>query len=136
MSKNQIVILVVALVLILILIAGWIFCQKQKSATKQEEVLSLSGVVTGVNIDENFLTVKPSSQNIEVKVILLETSRLVRLEFPFDPKNPPKETTFTPQQKEIKLEDFEVGDNVFIKVKENIAGKTEFDNVDFVYILP
>jgi len=28
------------------------------------------------------------------------------------------------------------GDEIFIKTTENIAGKTEFSNVDFIHILP
>ncbi len=81
--------------------------------------------------------VKPANQESEVKVIISETTSLIKLEFPFDPKNPPEPgTQFTPKQTEIKISGFKTGDNIFIKVKENIAGKTEFDNVDFIQILP
>ena len=65
-----------------------------------------------------------------------QDSRLTKLEFPFDPKNPPKEATFTPKKVDIKISDIKAGDNVFIKSLENIAGKTEFDEVDFVQVLP
>jgi len=80
--------------------------------------------------------VKPLNQEKEVKVIVSETTKLVKFEFPFDPKNPPKEATFTPEETEIEISDFKVGDSVFIKTTQNIAGKSEFDDVDFVHILP
>jgi len=52
------------------------------------------------------------------------------------PKNPLKEATFTPIQTEIEILDFQIVDNVFIKAKENIAGKSQFDNINFIHILP
>lgn len=99
-------------------------------------MLSLSAVVQSVDADNNFLMVKPANQEKEVKVILSGTTKLIKLEFPFDPENPPKEATFTPKQTEIKISDFKTGDDVFIKAKENIARKSEFGNVDFIQILP
>ncbi len=144
LNKNQIIILVVIVVLIFGAVIGWGLVQKSKLPTGEEagqeeelqEVLSLSGVVQSVDVENNFLMVKPANQTQEIKVILSETTKLTKLEFPFDPKNPPKEATFTPKQTEIKISDFKAGDNIFIKVKENIAGKTEFDSVDFIQILP
>ncbi len=144
MIKNKIIVLVITVVLIFGGIIGWGLMQKSKISkegtgqeqTKIEEVLSLSGVVSSVDAINNFLMVKPANQTQEIKVILSETTKLTKLEFPFDPKNPPKEATFTPKQTEIKISDFKAGDNIFIKVKENIAGKTEFDSVDFIQILP
>ena len=96
----------------------------------------MSAVVSSVDAENNCLMVKPSNQENEVKVVLSETTKLVKLEFPFDPKNPPKEASFTPIQTEIDITGFEAGDHVFIKVKENISGKSEFDSVDFIHILP
>jgi len=89
-----------------------------------------------VNVENNFLIVKPDKEEKEIKVILSDTTKLIKIEFPFDPKNPPKEASFTPKQTEIEISDFKAGDSVFIKTTENIAGKTEFNNVDFVHILP
>ncbi len=80
--------------------------------------------------------VKPTNQESEVKVILSETTKLIKLELPFDPENPPQEATFTPTQTEIEISDFKARDDVFIKSKENIAGKTEFNKVDFIQLLP
>jgi hypothetical protein len=145
MKKNQIIILVVVIVLIFGGIIGWTLIQKGKIPVKEEvtpkeevveEVFSLSGIVSSVDVENNFLMVKPVNQEKEVKVIVSKTTKLVKLELPFDPKNPPKEATFTPKETEIKISDFKAGDNVFIKTTENIAGKSEFDDVDFIHILP
>jgi len=145
MAKNQTIILVVVILVVLGGLISWSAFQKSKLSSggeqttaeeEPQEVLSLSGIVQSVDVENNALMVKPANQEGEVKVILSETTKLIRLEFPFDPKNPPKEGTFAPKQTEIKISDFKQGDNVFIKAKENIAGKSEFDDVDFVHILP
>jgi hypothetical protein len=112
---------------------------KEVTTQKEEEtkeMYSMSAIVSGVDAENNSLKVKPANQEKEVKVIVSETTKLIKLEFPFDPKNPPKEATFTPKQTEVKIPDFKKGDYVFIKAKENIAGKAEFDAVDFIHILP
>ena len=145
MKKNQIIILAVVIVLIFGGIIGWNLIQKGKIPVEEEvtpkeeeieEVFSLSGIVSSLDVENNFLMVKPANQEKEVKVIVSETTKLVKLELPFDPKNPPKEATFTPEETEIEISDFKVGDSVFIKTTENIAGKSEFDDVDFIHILP
>ena len=144
MKKNQIIILAVIVVLIFGGVIGWTLIQKGKipsgeeitSKEEVEEVFSLSGIVSSVDAENNFLMVKPAGEEKEIKVVLSDTTKLIKMEFPFDPKNPPKEATFTPKQTEIEISDFKVGDNIFIKTAENIAGKTEFDNVDFIHILP
>jgi len=144
MKKNQIIILVILVILIFGGIIGWALVQKSKIPVGEEvtpeeeveEVFSLSAVVLSVNAENNFLMVKPAGEEKEIRVVLSDTTKLIKLEFPFDPKNPPKEATFTPTQTEIKISDFKAGDNVFIKTTENIAGKTEFNNVDFIHILP
>jgi len=144
MKKNQIIILVILVILIFGGIIGWALVQKSKIPVGEEvtpeeeveEVFSLSAVVLSVNAENNFLMVKPAGEEKEIRVVLSDTTKLIKLEFPFDPKNPPKEATFTPTQTEIKISDFKAGDNVFIKTTENIAGKTEFNNIDFIHILP
>ena len=146
MQKNQIIVLIVVVVLIFGGIIGWVLVQKSKIPVGEEvtpgeeeeleEVLSLSAVVSSVDAENNFLMVKPTGEEKEIKVVISETTKLIKLEFPFDPKSPPKEATFTPIQTEIEISDFQTGDNVFIKAKENIADKTTFDNVDFIHILP
>ncbi len=144
MSKNQLVILIVIVVIIFGGIVGWGLIQKSKIPSGEEtgeeeeleEVFSLSAVVTSIDAENNFLMVKPANQEEGIKVVLSETTKLIKLEFPFDPENPPKEATFTPKQTVIEISDFTQDDNVFIKSKENIAGKTEISNIDFVHILP
>lgn len=143
MQKNQLIILVVIIVLIFGGILGWSMIQKSKIPTGEEggqqeteELFSLTATVSSVDVENNSILVKPINEEREIKVVLSETTKLIKLEFPFDPKNPPAEATFTPIQTEIEISDFEVGDNVFIKAKENIAGKSEFDNVDFINVLP
>jgi len=145
MKKNQIIVLIVVIVLIFVGIIGWNSVQKPKipageevtpEEEKVEEVFSLSAVVLSVDAANNFLMVKPAGEEKEIKVVLSDTTKLIKLEFPFDPANPPAEATFTPIQTEIEISDFKAGDNVFIKTTENIAGKTAFDSVDFIHILP
>jgi hypothetical protein len=145
MKKNQIIILVVLVVLIFGGIIGWTLIQKGKIPVKEEvtpkeevveELFSLSGIVSSVDAENNFLMVKPVNQEKEVKVVVSETTSLVKFEFPFDPANPPEEATFTPKQTQVEISDFKAGDNVFIKTRTNIAGKSEFDDVDFIHILP
>ena len=140
MKKNQIIILVVTLILIFGGIIGWAVFQKEKIPLKEvigEEIFNLSAVVLSVDAGNNFLMVKPLGTEKEIKVILSDTTKLIRLEAPFDPDNPPPPgTQFTPEQTEITLEDFKKGDEIFIKTLKNIADKSEFNDVDFIQILP
>lgn len=145
-EKNQIIIIVVILVLFLGGIVYFSLLLKEKAKFEGEkfktgegiieEVFSLSGIVSSVDTENNFLMVKPVNQKKDVKVVVSETTKLVKFEFPFDPKNPPEEATFTPKETQIEISDFKAGDNIFIKTTENIAGKSEFDDVDFIHILP
>lgn len=149
MQKNQIIILVVIVAVVLIGIIAWSASQMPKSSpekkavdtdveVEEEElapVFSLSGKISGVDAANNFIMVKPANQE-EVKVLIAEATKLVRLEIPFDPANPPADGSFTPTRTDIEISDFKQGDTVFVRAKENIAGKTEFGNVDFIHILP
>ena len=148
MSKNQIIILAVVLVLALVLIIALsasptdkVPVEKEPSPKEEvqkpvEEVFSLSGKVSSVSAENNFLMVKPRNQEKEVKVVISDTTKLIKLELPFDPANPPKDVPLVAEQTEIALSDFQEGDNIFIKTNENIAGKTEFNSVNFIHILP
>jgi len=147
MQKNQAVIIGIVVILIFGGILGWTALQKDKlpgggivtpgeEEEELEEKFNLSAVVSEVDTENNSLTVKPTEEEKEVRVILSDTTRLIKIEFPFDPANPPAEATFTPIQTEVEISDFEVGNNVFIKAKENIAGKTTIGNIDFIHILP
>lgn len=139
MKKNQVIILALIIVLIFGGIIGWVLVQKSKIYPKEEkieEVFSLSAIVSSVDAENNFLMVKPLNQEMEVKVVVSEATKLIKIEFPFDLENPPRGTEITPVQTEVEFSDFKVGENVFIKTTENIASKSEFDNVDFIHILP
>jgi hypothetical protein len=144
MKKNQTIVLIILVVLIFGGIIGWAVVQKSKISPEGvtpeegtlEETFSLTAIVLSVDAENNFLMVKPAKEEKEIKVVLSDTTKLIKVEFPFDPANPPEGATFTPKQTEIEISDFEVGDNIFIKAKENIAGRSEFNNVDFVHILP
>ena len=148
MQKNQIIILVIIVIVVLGGLVVWSLVQQPAVPLEEEveveveeeeelaEVFSMSAIVSSVDVANNFLMVRPANQEEDVKVLIAETTRLIRLEFPFDPADPPAEATFTPTQTEIETADFRQGDNIFIKAKDNIAGKTEFGNVDFIHILP
>jgi len=153
MQKKQIIILIVIIVLIFGGVIAWSLIQKEKLSPEEsavqkkeetketgqepkKEIFSLSGKVAEINPKDNFLIVKPTKQDKEIKVLLSATTKLIKLEFPFDPKNPPSDGVFTPKQTEIEISDFQVGDNVFIKSKENIAEKEIIEKVDFIHILP
>lgn len=146
MQKNQIIVAIIIISIIGVIIY-LSFLVKEKFQLKggifktgegqAEEMFSLSGAVLSVDAEDNFLTAKPSGKEVEIKVIISETTKLIKLELPFSPENPPEPgTQFTPEQTEISLKDFKQGDEIFIKTKENIAGKTEINNVEFIQILP
>jgi len=146
MNKNQIITIIVVVFLVFVGVVGWFLMQKDKIAEngeneqeqeqEREQVFSLSAIVSSMDAENNFLMVKPTNQEGEIKVVVSETTKLIRVEFPFDPTDPPKEGSFSPVQTEITLSDFQEGDNVFVKSKEDISGKTEISNIDFIHILP
>lgn len=147
MKKNYFIVIAIIIILIIGGIVYFSFLLKEKAKFEGksfktgegiiEEVFSLSGMVLRVDIENNFLMVKPSGKEGQIKVILSETTKLIKLESSFSPENPPPPgTQFTPEQTEINLKDFKQGDDIFIKTLKNIAGKTEFDDVDFIQILP
>jgi len=138
-NKNQIIIAVVIIVLMLGGAFCWFFYQKSKlssGGTEQAEVFTLSGTVSRIDADNNFLMVKPTNGEKEVKVVVSEATKLIKLEFSFDPENPPKGGIFIPEQIEVEIPDFKAGDTIFAKARGNIAGKTKIDNIDFIHILP
>lgn len=137
MTKNHFIAIVVILAVGSVIYFS--FFSKNKTSptgeTMPEEIFSLSGTVSGVDAGNNFLTVKSAER--ELKVIISENTQLINLAAPFNSKNPPKPgTQFTPKETEVTLGDFKVGDEVFVKTKENIAGKTELDSVELIQILP
>ena len=147
MKQNQIIILAITVIVVLGGLVVWALVQIQKVSFAEDmmmieggegavEIFSMSAIVLSVDAANNFITVKPVNREEEVRVFIAETTKLIKVEFPFDPADLPAGETFIPIQTEIEISDFKEEDNVFIKAKENIAGKTEFGKVDFIHILP
>jgi hypothetical protein len=145
MQNNQIIILLLVVALIIGGIIGWFLGQRsaippQEEVVEEEgileEVFSLSGIVSGVDVENNLLMVKPDGEEKTIQVTISEGAELIDLEPPFDQKSAPPNVTFTHEQTEIEISDFQVGDNVFIKSMKNIAGRTKIDNIDYIHILP
>jgi len=149
MKKNQAIIIGIVVILIFGGILGWTALQKGKLPSggiitpgeeeeeELEEVFNLSATVSQVDTENNFLIVKPTGEEKEIKVVLSDTTQLIKIEYPFDPANPPEDvTSFTAEQTAIDISDFQIGDNVFILTTENIAGKNEFNSVDLIHVLP
>ena len=79
--------------------------------------------------------VKPIGEDKEVKVIISDTTKLIKLEAPFSPDNPPPSgTQFVPEKKVITLYGFKEGDKVLIMAEEDVSGKSEINNVNLVQI--
>lgn len=141
MKKNQIIIIIVAVVLIFGGFIGWIFIHKGKTTPQTvnqeqaQEVLSFSGTVSGVDVENSFLMVKPLDQEKEFKVIVSDTTKLIKLGFPPNFNKLPKGSSFTPTQTGIEISGFKVEDNVFVKTKTDITGRSELNDVDFIQIL-
>lgn len=143
LTKNKIIGIIIIMILIFGGVVGWALFRADKISktelssgdSAEKELFTLSATVLSVDIENNFLTVKPSNEEREIKVVLSETSQLVKLELPFDSKNLPKEGTFTPIKTEITISDFKPGDKIFLKTKEDITGKSEFNQVSFINIL-
>ena len=148
MQKNQLIILIVIVVIVLGGLIIWGITQtgpvpnpeppigEEEEEAPVAEVFSLSARVLSANVAEKFLMVKTIKEETQIKVVVSDTPKLIKLEVPFDPKNPPTEGTFTPIQTPIDISGFEVDDSVFIKSRENIAGKTVISDIDFIHILP
>ena len=97
MSKNTIIILVIIIVLIVGGIIIFSFLQKEKipsgeqSISEEEfseksgEAVGLSATVSSVDVENNFLMVKPENKENEIKAIIGEGTRMIKLGLPTDP---------------------------------------------------
>ena len=134
-GENKIFILVMVVVLFWGGVAGWFAFQKNK--VPEQEIYTLSAVVSSVNAENHFLTVTPQGKENQIKIVISDATKLVKLETPFDADNPPAPgTQFTPTQTEVTLADFKVGDEILIKSSQNIFDKTTIIDVEFINILP
>ena len=145
MQKNQIITIIVVVLLVFVGMVCWFLMQKDKISEngeneqeqeRAEETFSLSAIVSSIDTEDSFLMVNPVNEEKEIKLVVSDTTKLIRVEFPFDPADPPEEGSFSPVQTEITLSDFQKGDNVFVKSKEDISGKIEISNIEFIHILP
>jgi hypothetical protein len=100
------------------------------------EVFSLAASISQVDSQNHFIIVKHPVDNKEIKVFLNGNPEIVKLEFPFDPKNPPKSGIFTPTLKKITLNDLKPGDQALIESRDNIYQKAEFNAVKRIQVLP
>ncbi|MBZ9571767.1 hypothetical protein KJA15_00275 [Patescibacteria group bacterium] len=134
------------MIVLFVLIFGGVFylIEQVKFPQKKEivedqgppEVFSLGAVIAEINIEDNYLIVKPPKEEKKIKVNLSRDTEIVQLKFPFDPKNPPLEATFTPEKIPITIKDLKSGDFLLIKSKTNIAGKSELNDVSKIESLP
>ena len=145
MSRKKLIIILIIVVLVTAIVLTFLWFEKEKNKFKGEsfttgedvvtEQLSLIGKISTVNTENNFLMVMPVNTEREVKVIVSDAARLIKLEAPFlEDSPPPAGTQFVPGQKEITLSDFKEGDNVLVMTGEDITGKSEIDNVNFIQI--
>lgn len=94
-------------------------------------------MVSGVNAQDNFLTIKSTGKEKEIKVIISDATKLIKLGLPFGSDNPiPPGTQFTPIQTKIAISDFKTGDSVFIKSAKNITGKSKISDIELIQIMP
>lgn len=107
-----------------------------KSGEEEIKVFSLAAAIARIDPDKNLIVVKSPIDGKEIKVILNKNSEIVRLDFPFDPKNPPKDITFTPKMVKIGLADLKIGSQALIETSENIYRKSQFDDVKRIQVLP
>ena len=145
MSRNKIIILVVVLILIAALVFYFFFLRKEKTEFEGEnfttgentvvQILSFTGKISGIDLENSFLMVKTDKE--EIKVIVSETTKLLELNWPASfSKDLPAGTKVVPERKEISLSDFTEGKEVLVISEEDITGKSEINNVSLVQILP
>ena len=146
MTKIQIIIFSIILILIIAGIVYFVSLPEKKEEILPEkeeiikeevpEIFSLSAIISKIDIENNFLIVKIPQDNQEFKVYLSESTKITKLKFPFDLKNPPPEATFIPEKTSLTIEDLKIGDHLFIVTTKNIYGKTEFNDVSQIQVLP
>ena len=90
---------------------------------KEVAVLSMVGEVLEVNSQNNYLIVKNLEEE-EIKVNLSQDTRIVRIE----------PTEF--KEISIAIDQIEIGRTVLIETTKDIRGKTEFNGVGLIQVLP
>lgn len=99
--------------------------------------ISFFAEVKKVDLNEKYLLVEPVNYpGKEVMLAVDGQTDLIKMESPFDSKNPPKtKKVVNLEQKNIELSGFQKEDIVFVKAYGDIA-KNEIEKVDFIKIEP
>jgi len=145
--KNRLIILIILVLIVLGIFCWWrlkerkVKMERKEEITQKElpEIFNLLAEVSEINLNENYLIIKPLQgewSKSQIKAVLEEETKIIKLTFPFDPKNPPKEGSFTLKEEPIKIEDLRVGNRILIFVTKNIAGKPEFDDINKIQVMP
>ncbi|OHA62102.1 MAG: hypothetical protein A2117_00570 [Candidatus Wildermuthbacteria bacterium GWA2_46_15] len=100
------------------------------------EIFSLAAVISEIDIQRKLITVKHPTKDRDINVIVKDSSEIFKVEFPFDPKNPPSQASFAPKYTKIALQDLRPGNHALIESSENIYNKYEFDDVKSIQVLP
>ena len=142
LKKKETVIIIISIILVFSFLLGWsvikvVKAYKLKMDSAGQEIVkmeafSFSGKILKVDAKNKVLTVSVSSLQKELKVFVSQETKLTMLDYPFDPKNPPEGVAFNFTEKDIKISDFKAGDEIFVQAKENIFGKEEIKNVEFI----
>ncbi|MBI2092992.1 MAG: hypothetical protein HYT75_08390 [Deltaproteobacteria bacterium] len=147
MEPKKKIYLIALTVLVLLAIGVFFFSANQTEKTSENleifqeappiEVFSLASVISRVDLEQKLIFVQHPTEDKEIKVLVDDGAEIVKLEFPFDPKNPPSGgTTFSPKLTKIALGDLAPGSHALIESSENIYQKLELDHVKRIQILP
>jgi hypothetical protein len=140
-KKKIIIFTSIALLIILVFLCWGLFKAKNLTENREnlkpgkiqgEEVFSLTGKVAEVNVKESFLLVLPTNYEFYVKVFIPENAIVEKAKILIGTSTASREE----KNDSLKISDFKVGNKVFIKAKENIAGKSEISNISLMQILP
>lgn len=144
LEKNKIVLF--AILILIIIVGVVIYFKKPKEQPPQitptpsptvkinnRESFGLAATILSVDTANKFIIVKPDKGGNDIKVILSGNTRIEKIKPPaLDPKNPSKIIAL--EILSVKITDFKKDDSVFIKSSQNIIGKTEINNIDYIQI--
>ena len=134
----------IPIILIIILIIGgilyWVSYGKPKVIQEEKKELlpsfGLSAKIAEIDVQNNYLIVKPAEEEKKIKVNLDEDTKIIKLKFPPDLKNLPLGEPVKLEEEEIKIQDLKIDENIIIRTSADISGKREFDDVISIKVLP
>lgn len=145
-NKLKVNLKIIGLVFIFLILIVGIFIFKDRLFYKESvlledqqgkiEVFSLAASISSVDSENNFIIVKQSAEEGEIKVILNNDSEIVGLEFPPDNNELAEDQVFSPKLVKISINDLKPGNQVFIESNENIYQRSEFDGIIRIQVLP